>query len=106
MKDEDFEVENKCLRAALRASEEECERERIRLAGCGIAALDASQVCDIKPGDYAHSASLEDVRTMRRKLDVMRPVFEWAVRVDKCHPDGTSPGDMKELRAALARSGG
>lgn len=51
-----------------RRSEEECERERVRLAGCGTAALGYSGA-EVKPGDYAHSASYDDVMRLRARAD-------------------------------------
>lgn len=56
------------LARALLAEREEHERERIRLAGCGVAALGYVKADEFKPGDYAHSASLDDVMALRAKL--------------------------------------
>lgn len=43
---------------------EELEQERVRLAGCGAAALGYADDC--KPGDYGWSASLGDVQRLRK----------------------------------------
>lgn len=48
------------------AAEKDLERERIRLAGCGIAAL-GHGADDVNPGDWAHSASLDDVKGLRKR---------------------------------------
>lgn len=43
------------------------EQARVQLAGCGVAAL--GYPVDVKPGDYGHSASLEDVKKIRKEKD-------------------------------------
>lgn len=55
------------LTEELNATKAELERERVRLAATGVAAMGAVAVGEFKPGDYAHSASLDDVLRFREK---------------------------------------
>jgi hypothetical protein len=47
----------------------DAERERVRLAGCGVAALGYVKDGELKPGDYGHSASRDDVLRLRQERD-------------------------------------
>lgn len=44
----------------------ELERERVRLAGCGVAALGYGE--KLEPGTYGHSASYDDVMRLRENV--------------------------------------
>jgi hypothetical protein len=52
------------------------ERERVRLAGCGVAALGYVKDDEMKPGDYGHSASLDDVLRLRAREAHYRVTLE------------------------------
>jgi hypothetical protein len=54
--------------------EADLDRERVRLAGCGVAAIGDKSALDVKPGDYAHSASLDDVVRLRARADKLSDV--------------------------------
>lgn len=54
----------------LNATRDELERERVRLAGAGAAAIGYAK--DVKPGDYGHSASLDDVNRLYDEKERLR----------------------------------
>lgn len=47
----------------------ELEQERVRLAGCGAAALGYQKYDELKAGDFGHSAFLDDVLKLRKMWD-------------------------------------
>jgi hypothetical protein len=59
----------------LSAESAELERERHRLVACGVAAL-SDQADHIAFGHPYHSASLEDVRTLKKELAATRAKLE------------------------------
>lgn len=58
------------LRAELARDRAELEQARCQLAGCSVAALGGR--ADVEPGDYGHSASLDDVKRIREELEAFR----------------------------------
>lgn len=54
----------------LNQAKEELERERVRLAGCGVAAIGYAK--DVQPGSYGHSASLDDVNRLHAEKERLR----------------------------------
>lgn len=48
---------------------DELEKERVRLAGCGVAALGYHHANSLSIGDYGHSASLDDVIKLRKRKE-------------------------------------
>lgn len=48
------------------------EQLQIQLAGCGVAALGWTKPGEIKPGDWAYSASLQDVLNLRAEVESLR----------------------------------
>jgi len=83
----------------------ELERERMRLAACGVAALGYFDGCI----DEYKSASLDDVIRLYDKLTRYRAVMEQAVKELEsvlCDPEGNacisgSTGDLAEIDKAL-----
>lgn len=89
------------LRAEVRRLREELETERMRLAGCGVAALGYFEGC----ADEYKSASLSDVLRLREQVDLFRTASEAAeLRIVELRkelasfvPDETVPSLMRKL---------
>lgn len=60
--------------------EAEVEQERVRLAGCGVAALGYAKAQDVPVGTYGYSASLADVMRLRAEADGLRDTVQEACR--------------------------
>jgi regulator of replication initiation timing len=90
-------LENARLRAEVERLKNELEQDRVRLAGCGVAALGYVQADELKPGDYGHSASLDDVMRLRLENERLRRALERIL--DEV---GTSTLAHKIAREALA----
>jgi hypothetical protein len=68
--------------ARIKQLEEELETERMRLAACGVAALDGSEQQAIGPGHAYYSAAYGDVLRVRRDADRLRgEVFSFVEEV-------------------------
>ena len=77
---------------------EELERERVRLAGCGVAAI-GGEVSDVTPGSFGHSASLDDVVKLRADRDRIAGVME---RVRELFDTGSYTFSREQLDRAIA----
>jgi hypothetical protein len=65
------------LRLSLHDHKDELEHERVRLAGCSVAANGyAEGEHELKPGDYGYSASFKDVLRIRRQSERFRLLLE------------------------------
>lgn len=64
----DVVLELRAAKEKIKKLEAELEVERIRLAACGIAALDPKQITPDMCPEY-NSASLQDVLRVRKRLD-------------------------------------
>lgn len=60
------------LTEELKHEKEEAEKARVQLAAAGVAALGYVKEGEINPGDYGHSASLDDVMRLRKENEVLR----------------------------------
>jgi len=71
------------------ALEADLERERLRRAACGVAALgyDGER---LPPGHLAHSASYDDVRRLRDECEALRRAQAW-------NPIDTAPRDGSRI---------
>lgn len=56
------------LTAERDALKHDLERERVRLAGCGVAAMGYEDKAPLEPGDYGYSASYGDVLRFRKQI--------------------------------------
>ena len=63
---------------ALRRAWVEIDRLRVQLAGCGAAALGAEGL-RVAAGEYGHSASYDDVFTLRARFDRQKEVIDQAL---------------------------
>lgn len=94
------------LTEELNRTKEELERERIRLAGCGVAAMGAVAPGEIKPGDYAHSASLDDIIRFREKHEKAKKDIANVAEIASSDPEaqkGTKSGEyMRGMANGLA----
>lgn len=52
------------------------EQLQVQLAGCSVAAIGGSSAAEVKVGDYAYSASFEDVRGLRAEVEQLRAKAE------------------------------
>lgn len=60
----------------LKKTNNELNRERVRLGGCSIAALGYAKEGDGLPGSYAHSASFDDVKRLYAEKERLRLELE------------------------------
>lgn len=83
---------------------DELERERVRLAGCGVAAFGYVNRGEIKPGDYGWSASLGDVLDLRDRHDELRRLASrlLELRATPLTPDLDINEKLAEVNAAEA----
>ena len=87
----------------LSATKEELERERVRLAGCGVAALGgATGDNDVKPGDYGHSASFDDVKRLYDQNDKARKGIANIARIQAEDPNSKEDEYARGLANGLA----
>lgn len=96
-------VEITRLRARVQELEKDCERERMRLAACGTAALGYYKRVDSIANEYK-SASLDDVlrlqddnATLRATIDGLRkgvPYREFCRHPEKCAGLSSCAGDF------------
>lgn len=80
--------------AAAKKLNDDLERERVRLAGCSVAALGDPSAWEVKVDDYAYSASLSDVR---RLYDKHKRALEESDRLQKLNGSlSTLLGEVRE----------
>ena len=84
----------------------ELEQERVRLAGCGVVAMadtpETAARLRAKPGDYGHSASMDDVARrvdecirLRAEIAAMRPYARFGSKCFEHFWSDGEPGDIE-----------
>jgi len=86
----------------LNATREELERERVRLAGCAVAAHGGVKPGELQPGDYGHSASLDDVLHLREKNEKFKKDIANVARVFSEDPASKSDEYLRGLANGIA----
>ena len=64
------------LEARCAGLKDELERERVRLAACGVAAMGYEDKGPLDPGSYGYSASYDDVLRFRKQLIAERDALQ------------------------------
>lgn len=92
---EELELEFRAAKERIAQLRAELERERVRLAACGVAAMgntrEALERNRLEPGSYGHSASYDDcLRAAEREIELRERIAQL-----------TLPGEHSELLARL-----
>jgi hypothetical protein len=103
---DDLEEARKERDQAIRERDEakaDAEHERVRLASAGVAALGYLNPGEVKPDDYDHSASLDDVFRLRAELNSYRDRYTklWNAAFRVNFLSGRDGENSKEAKSAL-----